>query len=154
MCLSTYSLCVLNSDTSCRYVSCDYMYLNPITYACHLAVDRKKSEVLYLYMTCICLLCDLAGSGWFISFFYAEDDLLCESSLPVTMYLPTVPCGIPSPPNHGCIVEFTYITTTDVVYRCDPGFGPPIEMTATCESGNWSPTPADLICTQTTTGIS
>ncbi len=96
-------------------------------------------------------ICDLAGSGWFISFFYAEDDLLCESSLPIPMYLHTVPCGIPSLPNHGSIEEFT---TTEVVYRCDPSFGPSTERSDTCESGNWSPTPADLMCTQTTSGIS
>ncbi len=125
------------------------MYLNPITYACHLAVDQKKSKVLYLYTTCICLLCDLAGSGWFVFILYAEDDLLCDSSPPIPMYLPTVPCGIPSPPSHGSIEVFT---TTEVVYRCDPGFNPPTEVTATCVSGNWSPTPADLMCTQTTSG--
>ncbi len=67
------------------------------------------------------------------------------------MRLPTVPCGVPSPPINGSIEEFT---TTEVVYRCDPRFSPPTEVTATCKSGNWSPTPpADLMCTQTTTGI-
>ncbi len=65
------------------------------------------------------------------------------------LYITTVPCGVPSPPVNGSIEE---LTTTEVVYRCDPGFGPPTEMTATCESGNWSPTPADLMCTQTTSG--
>ncbi len=65
----------------------------------------------------------------------------------------TVPCGVPSPPINGSIEAL--FTPQEVVYRCDPGFGPSTEMTATCESGNWSPTPADLMCTQVqiTSGI-
>ena len=60
-------------------------------------------------------------------------------------HLATVQCGVPHPPNHGSIVNFT---TTQVVYRCDPGFESPTQMVAMCDSGSWSPAPP--MCTETT----
>ncbi len=65
-------------------------------------------------------------------------------------YTNAVPCGVPSPPIHGTIHEFS---GTEVVYICDAGFDPASEMMATCQSGNWRPAPpADLTCEQLATG--
>ncbi len=140
-------VCVLACMFVCEVRSCKY--LNPTidvtcTYACILYSAKHVHCIVYMY----------CGSGWLVRLNFLCLGCLCviylHSLHKLKIYLPAVPCGIPYPPINGSIEEFN---TTEVVYRCDIGFSPPTEMTATCEPGNWSPTPpADLMCTQTATG--
>ena len=63
--------------------------------------------------------------------------------------VPTAICPRPLSPMDGSIISFPAVTTegAEIVYRCDPGFQPQSNVTATCTSnGLWTPAPAQHQC--------
>ena len=60
-------------------------------------------------------------------------------------------CREPLPPQNGSVDDRS--STNDgymVVYYCNPGFLPDVQMIAVCSTANgiWVPQPADLVCTK------
>ena len=76
-------------------------------------------------------------------------NLLCMYSAILFFY--TVRCKTPVEPQHGFIVDYCNLATTEgsvITFQCDPAFSPAAEMTATCNSsGQWSTDPSQLVCT-------
>ena len=63
---------------------------------------------------------------------------------------------LPTEPQHGSIVNYSDLrahtpegSMISLSFKCDPGFSPAAEMTATCNnSGQWSTDPSGLVCTR------
>ena len=61
----------------------------------------------------------------------------------------TVSCSPPSVPRNGFLDE---LTSTTIMFGCNEGYSPQGTMTAECvATDTWSPDPAQLECTSTTT---
>ena len=63
----------------------------------------------------------------------------------------SVSCRLPEEPLHGSIIDYGDQATIEdsmIIFKCDPGFSPAAEITATCNSsGQWSTDPSQLVCT-------
>ena len=63
--------------------------------------------------------------------------------------LHAVDCGPPVAPQNGSLESYTVTTEgSEVFYSCNQGLVPERRMRAMCTRNGWSPTPADLNCTE------
>ena len=68
----------------------------------------------------------------------------------MTLVICTVSCSHPNVPTNGFLDQVT--STTVIIFGCSEGYSPPGTMTAECvATDTWSPDPAQLECTPTTT---
>ena len=70
--------------------------------------------------------------------------------LPLKSLLNLVSCGVPTPPGNGSIAPIPNILEgAEVSFGCNEGFVPTGQRMAMCRTtGNWTPDPADLVCTR------
>ena len=63
-----------------------------------------------------------------------------------------VDCGSPGDPRNGSLESYTNTTEgSEVFYSCNPGLVPEGRMRAVCTSNGWSPNPAGLSCSSSST---
>ena len=68
----------------------------------------------------------------------------------VIFVISTVRCSHPNVPTNGFLDQVT--STTVIMFGCNEGYSPQGTMTAECvATDTWSPDPAQLECTSTTT---
>ena len=64
-------------------------------------------------------------------------------------FLPSVNCGVPSPPVNGFLGNIAHTREgATVTFQCSDGYVPSAVMTSTCTSTRlWAPTPENHTCT-------
>jgi len=76
--------------------------------------------------------------------------LINGSQVPCDVFV--VDCGQPGAPLNGVVESYTNTTEgSEVFYRCNQGLVPEGRMRAVCTRNGWSPNPASLSCSSSST---
>ena len=76
--------------------------------------------------------------------------LINGSEVPCDVFV--VDCGLPVAPRNGSLESYTNTTEgSEVFYSCVTGLVPEERMRAVCTRNGWSPNPADLSCSSSST---